>query len=180
MCQRRRYITPGEDAQVWCHGRWGPRRVRVTQCWAVVAAEELYTTLLKHDQGSVHPGACGRVTAAFSTGHLVTASWECARAASGIYGRIFLTCDRCSRRCTRLYRPVEQAPLACRTCWGLSYESRTRFNYKDTLYGRGALARMLGTTQREIARISTLRKRNERLARARERWLSRSVSLGPG
>ncbi len=62
----RRYVQPGQDVQVWCSGRWGPRRVRVNQCWVTVRAEDLYTALLKDDADSVRPGAKG--TATFNPG----------------------------------------------------------------------------------------------------------------
>jgi hypothetical protein len=41
-----------------------------------------------------------------------------------------------SRRRPRLYLPRVDLDLACRRCWGLTYESRSRRNYKDTLHGR--------------------------------------------
>ncbi len=168
----RRYVQPGQDVQVWCSGRWGPRRVRVNQCWVTVRAEDLYTALLKDDADSVRPGAKG--TATFNPGRDDTAGWEVHRNAVWRRGRVFLVCPSCSRRCTRLYVPVENRALACRSCWGLTYESRTLLNYKDSLYGRGALARMLGTSQREMAFITTSERRKERDRRSCERWEARS------
>jgi len=103
-----------------------------------------------------------------------TAGWEVHRNAVWRRGRVFLVCPSCSRRCTRLYVPVENRALACRSCWGLTYESRTLLNYKDSLYGRGALARMLGTSQREMAFITTSERRKERDRRSCERWEARS------
>jgi hypothetical protein len=42
---------------------------------------------------------------------------------------------------TRLYLPTDHAWLACRRCWGLTYHSRTKNNYRE-LRGksRGVLA----------------------------------------
>lgn len=66
-------------------------------------------------------------------------AWEIRRNAVWRCGGVFLRCDRCSRRCTRLYLPRVDPDLARRTCWGLTHESRSRRNYKDTLYGRGRI-----------------------------------------
>lgn len=58
----RRYVTPKKDANVWCpSGRWGPRRVRVTECWGVLRAEEVYTRLLRDNATRAKPGAHGSV-----------------------------------------------------------------------------------------------------------------------
>jgi hypothetical protein len=58
----RRYVRPGRDAAVWvASGRWGPRRVRVTECFAVLRAEDVYTGLLREDAARVRPGARGFV-----------------------------------------------------------------------------------------------------------------------
>ena len=40
-------------------GRWGPRRVRVTECVLVIKAEEIYTVLLRQGM-DVRPGVAGR------------------------------------------------------------------------------------------------------------------------
>ena len=50
-------------------------------------------------------------------------------------------------------------------------------NYKDSIYGRGMLARMLGTSQRDIAFITTNQRRKERRERSRERWFNRRQLL---
>jgi hypothetical protein len=60
-------------------------------------------------------------------------------------GRLFLTCPRCQRPCTRLYVPLPSSWLACRGCWGLTYSSRTLLNYKDSPWGRGAFVSVFGT-----------------------------------
>jgi hypothetical protein len=42
---------------VYCPGgRWGPRRVRVTDCAVVVRAEDLYTTLHEDQSGPKNRG----------------------------------------------------------------------------------------------------------------------------
>ena len=46
---RRRYIEPNWDARTWCAGRWGPRRVRVTECAMMLTAEQAYTELLRSE-----------------------------------------------------------------------------------------------------------------------------------
>jgi hypothetical protein len=169
----RPHITPSRDATAWGHGRWGPRRVRVAECWATIRAEEWYSALLKEDPAVVRPGAKGVSTCALANGYQVTASWEVRANAVWRRGRLFLRCPSCGRRCTRLYVPKENAGLACRTCWGLTYDSRTRQNYKDSLYGHGQLATLLGTTQRDLAFETTAERRAERRAQSRERWARR-------
>ena len=162
-----------EDAPVWCPGgRWGPRRTRVTECWSLVRAEDVYTALLQHDASRVRPGAKGTSTYTVE-GREFNASWELRQNAVWRGGRAFLRCPRCGRRCTRLYLPLRDSSLACRRCWGLTYGSRTLQNYKDSLWGRGPIARMFGTSQRDWAVLATFEKRKERLERSRERWAQR-------
>ena len=162
------------DAAVTCPtGRWGRRRVRVTECWAVLRAEELYTALLRDDAKAVAPGARGTVTYT-PEGHSVTAIWEVRPNAVWRRGRVFLTCPRCSCRCSRLYLPRSDSWLACRQCWGLTYGSRTLRNYKPSLWGRGRFAAMFGTTQRDMAVDQAQTARHERHARSAERWRERA------
>ena len=150
-------------------GRWGRRRTRVTECWAVLRAEEVYTGLLKDNAEAVAPGALG--TAIYTVGgRKVTANWEIRQNAVWRRGRVFLRCSRCSLLCTRLYLPLRDSWLACRRCWGLTYTSRTLQNYKNSLVGRGQFARMFGTSHRDWALAMTHEKRKERLERSRERW----------
>src|SRR5689334_8952678 len=60
--RRKRWITSA-DARVWCAGgRWGPRRVKTSECWAVLRAEELYTAMLQENAEGVRPGARGTAT----------------------------------------------------------------------------------------------------------------------
>jgi hypothetical protein len=92
-------------------------------------------------------------------------------------GRVFLVCDRCGRRCTRLYAPLATSGLACRSCWGLTYGSQTLYNYKNSLWGRGSIARMFGTTQREWAHDWAVERRAHRTEQSRKRWEERRPYL---
>lgn len=176
----RRWILPNREAKVWCPGgRWGPRRTRVEECWATVAAEVVYTYLLKDDASKLRPGAQGTATFELE-GREFRSSWEVRQNAVWRRGRVFLRCPRCSHRSTRLYVPTADAWLACRTCWGLTYQSRTLLNYKDSLWGRGSLAQMFGTSQREWAFSMTNERRQRRRDRSLERWAERRRLLKRG
>ena len=166
---RRRWILPHEAAVSCPGGRWGRRRTRVTECWAVLRAEEVYTALLRDDASRVRPGATGTSTYTVE-GREFNASWEVRQNAVWKRGRVFLQCPRCDTRCTRLYLPLCDSWLACRRCWGLTYASQTLQNYKDSPWGRGEFARMFGTSQRDWAFLTTYEKRTERLEASRERW----------
>lgn len=168
---RRRWITCA-DANVSCPGgRWGRRRTRVTECWAVLRAEELYTELLRRDAAGVHPGAKGSATLRLE-GRDEIADWEIRANAVWRRGRVFWNCPRCGRRCTRLFVPLANSWLACRRCWGLTYNSRALLNYKDSIWGRG-LARIFGTTQRGWAYEWTDEYRVQRRAASEQRWKER-------
>ena len=127
----RRYIWPGEDAAVWIEsGRWGPKRVKVSQCWAALRAEDVYTGLLRDDAKRARPGARGVLSWTLAGEHTFEVAWELRANTVWRFGRVFLTCPACNRRATRIYVPGESFPARCRRCWGLSYESRQRRNYK--------------------------------------------------
>jgi hypothetical protein len=49
------YVDPGDVAVYVTGGRWGPRRVRVSECQVLRA--ERYTVLLRDDAQAVVPGA---------------------------------------------------------------------------------------------------------------------------
>jgi hypothetical protein len=165
------------NAPVSCAGRWGRRRARVTECWAVLRAEDCYTAMLRDNAPRVKPGAKGSVQWSFP-GRSLEASWEIRPNAVWRRGRIFLLCRSCARLCTRLYLPLEDSSLACRRCWGLTYSSQTLANYKESLYGREVWARRWATSQRQWALLATREKRKERLTRCRERWATRVRCLG--
>lgn len=171
---RRRSIAYG-DAAVSCpNGRWGRRRARVTECFVVLRAEDLYSVLLTRGDEPVAPGAHGELSFTLKDrSHDVR--WESRPNAVWRRGRVFLRCAQCSGRCTRLYLPKWDSWLACRRCWGLTYASRTLQNYKTSLWGRGAFAKMFGTTQREWAFDCTYRAREARLRRSRGRWRERRL-----
>ena len=67
--------APSHDRRVYGHGRWGPRRVRVTECWSILRAEDVYTGLLQDDAARVAPGARGIATFT-AEGREFIASWE--------------------------------------------------------------------------------------------------------
>ena len=171
--RRRRWIRPGTDAQAWCSGgRWGPRRVRTNECLAILRAEDWYTAILRDSPGRLGPGSRGTGTARLGKRDH-TAEWETRPNAVWRRGRIFLVCPRCATRCTRLYMPSENAWLACRRCWGLTYASRTLQNYKSTQWGRGRFAALFETTHRDYALMTTGDRRKERRAASVERWRQR-------
>jgi hypothetical protein len=155
-------VTPSEAAVRCPSGRWGPRRTRTSECWATLRAEDWYTALLNDNAIAVRPGARGIGTFKFSTGTAVTASWEVRANSVWRRGRVFFRCPRCAGLRTRLYLPLEHSWLACRRCWGLTYTSRTLQNYKDSIWGRGRFAWLLGTTQRDWALLRTHDRRQVR------------------
>lgn len=167
---RRRYIRP-QDAAVSCpDGRWGRRRVRVSECWAVVQAEEVYTQLVL--RGRCVPGWSARLQVTFKDEADRSFRVEVRPNAVWRRGRVFFECDRCRRRCTRLHLPLPDAPLACRRCYGLTFWSRTCLNYKDRV-PRVAARFGFDVSHRDFAYGETDRERERRRDRARERWRER-------
>jgi len=138
----------------------------------MLRAEDVYTALLRNDAAKVGPGARGTVTYKLE-GRDVSADWEIRQNAVWRRGRLFLGCPRCARRSTRLYLPLADSWLACRRCWGLTYSSRALLNYKASLWGRGAFARMFGTSQRDWALSTTYENRKARREASRIRWTER-------
>ncbi len=60
---RRPRRIDGSRVSVCCPGgRWGPRRTRVTECYAVLRAEDVYTAILKDTTKGAAPGARGSAT----------------------------------------------------------------------------------------------------------------------
>jgi len=162
---RRRCINPGAVGTYVAGGRWGPRRVRVEECWAILTAETAYTRLLT-DPGAIHVGSRGTVTYALG-GRLVTVPFEICANAVWRYGRVFLRCPRCSSRATRVYLPRSDSWPACRRCWGLTYSSRMA-DYKL----RGPFA-YLGSWG-EAATVLARERRREASAK---RWAERRAVL---
>src|SRR5262245_25945361 len=95
---RRRYIVPGE-VPVWVSsGRWGPRRARVGQCAAILAAELVYGKLVC-DGDTFGPGS--RATLTWTPHGSTGASWdvEAEVLPNAVWrrGRLFLLCKHCRR-----------------------------------------------------------------------------------
>lgn len=172
----RRLRVPPNELRVYACGNRGRHRVRVTQCWAVLRAEDVYTALLRDNLSRLRPGAAGTATWHVE-GRELNTSWEVRQNAVWRRGRVFLRCARCNSRCTRLYVPLADSSLECRRCWGLTYASRTLQNYKDSVWGRGVFARVFGVTQRDWALERTDENRFERRERSRERWATRREFL---
>jgi len=129
VSSNRRYVIPDRDAAVWCpSGRWGPRRVRVTECWALLTAENVYTALLRDDMAKARPGGRGSVEWTVNA-RSFSVHWQLRANAVWRFGRVFLICPTCWQLATRIYVPTEHAGAACRRCWGLSYQSRKN-NYR--------------------------------------------------
>ena len=117
----RRRLT-SYDVKVWISGRWGPRRVRVEECWAILTAERVYTSLLG-DPEAISVGRRGELL--YTVGdRTVTVHFEVRANAVWRFGRVFLICPMCSGRATRIYLTTAASPAGCRRCWGLTYESR--------------------------------------------------------
>jgi hypothetical protein len=153
-------------------GRWGPRRVRTSECYSVLKAEDWYSALLADDATRLGPGSQGSGTVTVG-GRQHTAGWEVRSNAVWRRGRVFLVCPHCLVRCTRLYLPLVTSWLSCRRCWGLTYSSRTLLNYKDSLWGRGPFAAVFGTTQRDYAVTVAQERARDRRAASVERWSQR-------
>ena len=166
--RRLRWINTS-DAAVSCpSGRWGRRRTRVTECWAVLRAEDVYTSLLRGPE-PVAAGEHGEV--AWTLGERsFTVAFEIRANRVWRHGRVFLRCPQCSRRATRLYVPTATAWAACRRCWGLTYQSRTQNNYKD---GGGGMFAIVGMGHRFMAHMQTEHERDRRWEASIERWAVR-------
>ena len=176
MGAHRRCITPGVDAAVWISsGRWGPKRVRVSQCLALLA-EDLYTDLLRNNSANARPGAYGSLTWTVrrnsGSSASLSANWELRPNAVWRHGRLFLRCPKCSRLATRLYVPHEDAEAACRRCWGLTYESRQRRSYRASRSRYGPLL-----SPRMYALIRADDARQARAAAAAKRYAERRKIL---
>ena len=171
----RRYIRPGEDAAVWIEsGRWGPKRVKVSQCWATLRAEDVYTGLLRDNAMRARPGARGVLSWTLAGEHTFEVEWEMRANAVWRFGRVFLACPKCRRRATRIYVPTERTPAACRRCFGLTYESRQHRNYKVGS-GRGVWGALFSPLTYAMCRAEDARE--ERAAAAAKRFAERREIL---
>jgi hypothetical protein len=89
-------------------------------------------------------------------------------------GRPFLLCA-CRRRRTRLFLPLASHNiLACRTCLGLAFSSRTLWNYRDS----GCPVLGLPVTKRRLAQIHTCVVPRRRAEAARRRQAERRLLRG--
>jgi hypothetical protein len=158
----RRVMTAAELG-AWCaDGRWGPRRARTTECWARLDAETAYDGLLRDAPLTLRPGARGDLTWYLGARSL-SVPWELRANHVGRPVRLLLRCPRCERLVSRVFLPtVDAHAAACRSCWGLSYESRQR-NYREV----GLLRPWL--TSRDFARRETAIRREATRRAARER-----------
>jgi hypothetical protein len=115
--------TPVPETAWVTGGRRGRRRARVEECFAVLRAEDVYRALLDQSPEGLRPAGRGTVTWPVQDRHHVIA-WCSRRNAIWRRGRVFLDCPRCGRRVARVYVTRAGQQAACRTCWGLSYDSR--------------------------------------------------------
>jgi hypothetical protein len=159
----RRSIRPNVDARTWCAGRWGPRRVRVNQCWAVLTAETVYTQMMRDDVTRVRPGNGGSLNWS-PGGRSLFIDYELRPNAVWRFGRVFLTCPRCRQRATRIYVPAIDTDPACRRCWGLTYESK-KANYRT----KGFLGDLFGSWAEADTIVARDRRRSASVARYAER-----------
>src|SRR5688572_14419637 len=104
--RRRRWIMRHEARVHAPGGRWGPRRVRTSECHAVLKAEDWYTALLADAAARLGPGSKGSGTVTVG-GRQHTADWIVRSNAVWRRGRVFLICPQCHVRCARLYLPLE-------------------------------------------------------------------------
>jgi hypothetical protein len=153
-------VSP-DELPVSISGRWGPRRVCVTECSTVVTAEDVYDCLLVSGS-KFGPGAYGEILMTVD-GTTRFAKFEVRPNAIWRQGRVFLRCDFCKRRCTRLYMPTLRNPLRCRRCWGLTYESSRAHNYR----GHGLFSPRMASV------MSTFHVRETRRHDASLRWKTR-------
>lgn len=157
-----------DELRTFVSGRWGARRVRVSECH-VIKAETLYAEMLWLGR-AVKPGERGEF---YIDGFLVL--WETLHNPIWVFGRLFLRCRRCGTRATRLYVPKLQCEPECRKCWGLTYTARTHWSYRR--HGGGLLS-ALGITPRDWTLMETAERRSEArkeaCARQRERRLIRA------
>jgi hypothetical protein len=169
---RRRYVSR-EETPVTCSGRWGPKRVRVTQCLAVLTAENAYTGLMRDDFAKMRPGVRGSLDWVLGACGF-SINWELRPNSVWRFGRLFLRCPKCDRLATRIYVPTAESWAACRRCWGLTYESRQHRNYKSDSFARkvglDSLARWYTAGARERrAEASEVRYAERRQILRRER-----------
>lgn len=139
-----------------CGGRFGRRRVRVNQCWLILRAEETYDAIPESVTKEHHTftvrcdGGQWRVTAELRPNPI----WR--------LGRLFYRCSQCGNLATRLYVPRPELDMRCRTCWGLSYESKS-WSYHGGFMGWARDICLSATeARREVRRLRSLHRRSQR------------------
>ena len=171
MAQRggRRPRQPAPGVPVSCRGRWGRRRARVEQCAVTIRAEVVYDRLIR-DGVSFGPGWAASFTwvPSGAAGHWWHVAAEVVPNAVWRRGRLFLRCQHCRRRATRLYVPVVDVEPRCRRCWGLNYQCQS-WSYKPSGGAPGTLG--------PVAYLTTAEKRDERLAASWARYAARRETV---
>jgi hypothetical protein len=160
-----------EPLRAWVSGRWRRRRARVTESASALTAERVYEQLIREGRTTAPVGFGGRISWTIPSGPMWEIAFERTRNQVWALGRLFLLCPRCQRRATRLYVPSVVARPECRRCWGLTYSTRTKMNYKRK--PAGWLSVVLGISMSEWARMETAERRRKKQAEARARYRER-------
>jgi hypothetical protein len=163
-----------EPLRVKVRGRFGCRRVLVDECCHVFRVEDLYHQIIR-ERRTNPPGTRGYVDAVVKCGPEWRLAFVWTRNRIWTLGRPFYVCPRCNCRATRLYVPSVQLRPECRRCWGLTYASRARTNYKRRAFG--FMMRVMGMSASEWARMDTAERRQNSRAVARARYAARREFL---
>jgi hypothetical protein len=145
---------------VFAHGRWGPRRLRTSEC-QVFRVEDVSRGVYSPRQRLQAPWTDGYLY----RGHRFVLELRPNRIWNP--GRVFFICP-CGRRCARLYVPPGREELGCRVCLGLNYEFQS-WNYKSRLPGR--LLRAIAAERKAAGSAAKRRRRQKRMERCLARFL---------
>jgi len=141
----------------------------------VLRAEEFYTGMLRDLGGKVRPGAQGKATVTVE-GRRWEANWEVAHNAVWRHGRVFLRCPRCAEVYASL--PANRRELVrMSTLLGPYLRIPLAEQLQESLWGRGEIARMFGTSHRDWAYEMTQNRREERRKASRQRQRERRLLL---
>jgi hypothetical protein len=162
-------VSP-EELPVYVEGRWGRRRVCVTECAATLTSEDVYS-FFSESGLALRPGVRGRLRFTVA-GMGEPIDFEVRPNLVWRRGRVFLRCTHCRRRCTRLYMPCLEDPLRCRQCWRLTYESAQSHNYRGSGLFSSRMASVMNTFYRREER------RSQSLARWEKRRMLREARKG--
>jgi len=168
---QRRCAEPSEIGVYVREGRWGPRRLRVTECDGMITAEGVYDSCVRVGL-ALRPGFRAAVVMPIvTTTHgkkptVSTTTWllsfEMLPNLIWRFGRLFLRCPRCDCRVTRLYVPILGQSPRCRRCWGLAYASQSWSYHRDGYSS-------------QVCYLTTAGKREARRKDSRQRCSERSV-----